>query len=305
MLPVWAKHIIRISIGLVFIASALLKFLSIDTFEIYVFQQQILPFPLAAIFSRLLIATEVCIGLLLIIQFAYSRLWKITVGLLILFSLFLLWKIFQGNASENCHCFGELLPVNSTVSLIKNAVLLLLLWSIRKPPPFHLKQEKNIALFLSVFTFTLIFILSPPDFMLDWSKIPVNDPKKVSERIAEDSTLVQYKATDGKKLICLYSVTCMYCQHAAGKISGIVQRHDLQDDVLYVFTGDENDLDTFLEKSGSELFTYTFIPHSHFFSIAGPSVPAIYLVDNGIVQKQYNYRNINEAEIVRFLRGNG
>ena len=38
-----------------------------------------------------------------------------------------------------------------------------------------------------------------------------------------------------------------------------------------------------------------------FFSIAGPSVPSIYLLENGKVVKQYNYRSINEKEIQDFF----
>jgi len=38
-----------------------------------------------------------------------------------------------------------------------------------------------------------------------------------------------------------------------------------------------------------------------FFQIAGPSVPSIYLSDNGKLKQQFNYRNINEQTIATFF----
>jgi uncharacterized membrane protein YphA (DoxX/SURF4 family) len=54
---------IRILIGITFIVSAILKIMSIDAFEIYVFSLKWFDFGLTSIIARVLIAIEFVIGL--------------------------------------------------------------------------------------------------------------------------------------------------------------------------------------------------------------------------------------------------
>ena len=103
-------------------------------------------------------------------------------------------------------------------------------------------------------------------------------------------------------MICMFSVTCQFCERAATKVSVMANKYNLNDNIIYVFTGDENKLDAFWKESNSQQFNYVFLPHKSFFRIAGPTVPSIYLSDSGKIIKQYNYRSLNEKEIKLFFQ---
>jgi len=292
--------LIRILIGTVFIVSAVFKIISIDTFELYIFSLQWFTFNIAAVLARLIISVELLLGILLITNIRYRVIWKITVILLGAFSLFLFYQVIRGE-EENCHCFGEMLRLSPLESLLKNILLIGMLFLIKKEHPFHLKYQSNIFLFAIVFSFTLPPVISRPDFLINWEKPGGYTLETISARIQDNRDLDTLKVGENKKLLCMFSVTCEYCIHAANKISLISNKYDLSNNTIYIFTGDENLLNTFWEESNSEKFKYGFLPMKQFFSIAGPSVPSIYLLENGKVVKQYNYRSIDEKEIKDFF----
>ncbi len=293
-------HFIRILIGTVFILSAIFKLVSIDTFELYIFSLQWFNFNTAAIIARLIISVELLLGILLITNIRYAIIWRITVILLTIFSLFLLYQVIRGE-KENCHCFGEMLRLSPLESLVKNIILIGLLFLIKKENPFQLKFQSNILLFSIVFCFALPPVLSRPDFLINWEQPGGYTLETISARIADSPVSDTLNVGENKKMVCMFSVTCKYCIHAANKISLISQKYNLSENTIYIFTGDENLLNNFWEESNSEKYRYDFLPMKQFFSIAGPSVPSIYLLENGKVVHQYNYRSINEKEIKDFF----
>ncbi len=293
------SHIIRIIVGLVFILSAVFKLLSIDVFELYVFSFQIFDFDLSSVLSRLMIGIEMTIGILLITNIHFKKTWRISILLLILFSAFLIFQIIRGN-NENCHCFGDLLKLSPLESLIKNSVLLGLLLLIKNEVVFQFKYFSYIFLFATTFSITLPFVLSPPDFLVDYSREGM-DLKKVVPLINGNESLKSLHCQEGKKMICMFSVTCPFCELAAKKISVMAEKYGLENNIIYVFTGDKNNLNEFWIKSDSQKFNYVFLPTKNFFTIAGPTVPRIYLSDNGEIIMQYNYRSLNEKEIKDFF----
>lgn len=122
-------------LGCFFILSALGKFVSIEEFNVYVYSFGWFPWPLAVMVGWFAITAELILGLLLLLnrhrRFTYLAAILVTLG----FSLFLLVAHFLGR-TDSCHCMGELLSMNPLRSLLKNAVLVLLLllsWKYGKP----------------------------------------------------------------------------------------------------------------------------------------------------------------------------
>ncbi len=293
-------HAIRILAGLVFILSALFKFLSVDLFELYIFGQHIFNFNFSAVLARLIICTEFFIGVMLLTGLYFKIIYRITILLLIVFSVFLIFQIIQGNTSENCHCFGELIKLTPLESFVKNIVLILLLFCIRKYKQVDVRYGKNILLLLFILSFVIPVVISAPDFIFQFNR-EKPDFEKTSATIAANSELVDAGITSGKKMVCFFSLSCHYCEMASAKISIIAENHDLEDQTLYVFAGNQNELAGFTQNGGSAGFHSLFLDMRTFFSIAGPIVPSIFLLDNGKVYRQYNYRDIDENEISGFL----
>ena len=119
----YVSHTIRILIGCVFIASAILKYLSIDTFDLYIYEHQLFNYAITAILTRLLIAAEFALGIMLIgnilIKFTYFTTFLFLAGFTVY--LFLQPLLFDVDLS-NCHCFGDKIILNHTQSIIKNIV---------------------------------------------------------------------------------------------------------------------------------------------------------------------------------------
>lgn len=118
----WAS-VVKLLVGVAFIISALSKMVTIDSFEMYVYSFGIFPLVPCFYFSRMLIAAELLLGVGLM-SHRYHRLSTITSLLfLVVFIGFLVYAQLIGR-TDNCHCFGDLLPFNPVQSILKNAVLI-------------------------------------------------------------------------------------------------------------------------------------------------------------------------------------
>ncbi|MBC8045887.1 MAG: DoxX family protein [Fimbriimonadaceae bacterium] len=295
------KKIIQFLIGVVFITSAVLKMISIDSFEVYVYSLGFFGINTAYVFARLIISVEFLTGIFLILNIYFKSVWKICVTLLTVFSLFLIYQVFQ-NKEENCFCFGELIALNPTESLFKNVILLILLIFIRKNKATETTFKKFVAVFISIISFSLPFILSPPFFLTlkQSAQYREYDEEAVNTAIRNESyDFIQIDS--GKKIVCFFSLQCKYCQLTASKISVLAERYHLEDNVYYVFYGDEKYLESFWNGSHSKQFAYKIIPVQNFFRVSGPHLPAVYLFNNGKVIKKFSNDSFDETEISNFF----
>lgn len=123
--------VLKILLGAVFIFSAVSKYVTIDSFEIYVYSFGLFPLVMCFYLSRLLIAAELLLGIALI-SHRNHRFTSITSLLFLLFFVgFLVYAHLIGR-TDNCHCFGDLLPFNPVQSILKNAVMIVVLLFIYK-----------------------------------------------------------------------------------------------------------------------------------------------------------------------------
>src|SRR6056297_567164 len=155
------QRILRILTGLIFIFSGITKLISLDHFELYIYSFKIFSLNISFIISRLIISIEFILGLLLIIGLYRKKVWWLTMGLLVAFSIFLLVLLLLGY-SGNCNCFGEVLKMEPLESLIKNIILLIPLLFLLNQKPYKLRWEKWILAGVILGGLSSPFILSPP-----------------------------------------------------------------------------------------------------------------------------------------------
>ncbi len=296
-------HILRVILGLVFIASAISKFLSIDEFEIYVFSHNILSFNLSALAARLLIGFEFFIGIMLIANFYFRQVWLLSVLMLSGFTIYLAIIGLTG-FSENCHCFGEILKMNPIESIVKNGILLVGFIAIRKCTPFTFKYKLSTTLIVGLICLSLPTIVSPPDFFNpeQYSKMGVVN-KNGLDSLVIDNNKFPIKCDSGRKTLSFYSPKCRFCKLSERKISSIVKRNGLDStNFVNIFWGDSTTtLDKFYTTS-SIRFQHAFLDTKDFFAITGGVMPIILLIENKKIIKRYNYRTIDEFEIVKFFK---
>lgn len=121
-----SQNFVRILLGLMFIVSAVMKLVSLDSLVIYMFSFHILPFALTELAARFLIAFELALGVMLISKIKYKWVWWTAMAMMIFFTLFLVYTAIFRN-DDNCHCFGDLIKVKPVTSIFKNLGIMALM----------------------------------------------------------------------------------------------------------------------------------------------------------------------------------
>jgi len=184
------RTVVRILLGAMFILSAVLKLITIDTFETYVYSFHILSFTLAEVAARCLIALEFVTGCFLLLKAQYRWAWWVATLMTAGFTLFLVYVVMFRN-DANCHCFGDLIPIEPLHSIYKNiGILAALVFAYRQPVQrisYPFRQDgvtgewvyftekdysKKFKLWLLGISggvaFVVLFILFPPNAVYSW-----------------------------------------------------------------------------------------------------------------------------------------
>lgn len=126
--------VLKILAGIVFLISAVSKYITIDAFEMYVYSFGLLPLKLSFYVARLVLVCELILGAALISHRHHRFTLLMTLLFLLCFVVFLTYAHLVGR-TDNCHCFGDLIPFTPIQSLMKNAVLILVLLFVYKFAP--------------------------------------------------------------------------------------------------------------------------------------------------------------------------
>ena len=267
---VQSSKFINIVIGSVFIIAAILKLISIDEFEIYIYSFDIFGFLLTTFVSRFIIIGEFILGLFLILKINYKLICRLTFISLILFTLFLIYvAIFRQDA--NCHCFGELVELSPLESIIKNLVMIVLLMLGQRTTSSKLKAQSSKLLVLS--SMFLVFIISPPDsiykmiYSTEKEISTVDLYKSFDEVVKIDFTeeglvfdsISSFKEKENQ-LIVVVSSGCKYCRLGLKKLSLIMKNEDLATDNVDIFIwGSPEGIEDFRNETMTEDYSYWHI----------------------------------------------
>lgn len=296
-----SKHIPTIAVGVLFIISAVLKLLGMAAFEMYLYEFGVVSFEVAAVLSRLIIAMELAVGVALLANIKWAD--YVAGAMLLFFSIFLIVQVQMGN-TENCHCMGEVFDLPPGKSLSKNLMMLMLLfWGYRMAD--YLKQSKKswtiTVSVISLVSVVSVFAINRPDFMR-----LVKEREYSQEKLTE---LLQDKfpsALKGDKVVCVLSTHCGMCKMAARKMEGIFTRYKWKDDeILTVFSHTyetskpiEERIDSFFVETKTKRRNVITMDQDSLHEVA-PRVPTIFLLNDGVVQKTYGYRNIYSGDFER------
>lgn len=122
---------LKMLLGMVFIVSAVSKFVTLDAFEIYVYSFGLFGLGLSFYVARLVIGLELVVGAALMSNRHHRFSTVSAISFLLAFVVFLVYAQLIGR-TDSCHCFGDLMPFNPVQSILKNAVLVLLLLLVYK-----------------------------------------------------------------------------------------------------------------------------------------------------------------------------
>lgn len=295
------KVLARILLGLVFAISSVAKLSSLESFELYIFSFGYAGFDLCSIAARLIIIAEFLLGIFLAFNIL-PRLTRWLTGLSLAgFSIFLLWRAFIGDV-ESCHCMGNMVDMNPMQSLIKNIILALLLAYVWKDHGRILKHQIPVACITSAAIIIVVFLAFPPDFYYRGSSESHDLSEEAFRPVADSLGL-----STGKRAVCFYSGSCEHCKHCVSKMAGIISRHSLPKDsvfVLFMQTHENQDsvATSFFTENGEGLvLPYDYLHPVEFIPLTNGSMPLVVLFEDGELVKEYDYLSINEKELATFF----
>lgn len=302
----YLKPILRILIGSIFLFSSISKLLTIDEFEIYIHSFHLFNFVTITIFSRLLIAAELLIGIFLITKTFYKYTWYGALLFLFGFTLFLCYvSIFRND--DNCHCFGSLIEVNPIHSIIKNAIMILLLLPIRKLPEYSFSRKKWIISLSIVSALLVPFCLFPANTIYNKFVSPIREINQpVYDDFMLDSAMQTIDLQNGNYIMAFYVSGCKYCKMSMKKIKTIFEYSDLDVNKLpIVIIGNDSSVVKF--QNETETTNYRYYPYKNeqvrnILKIPYGNFPTFIFIENGIPIKAVDFHGLNENEIIDFIK---
>ena len=293
------KSVLKVLLGLVFIASAVLKLVEMDHFEIYVYSYHFFSFNLSCWVARAVVILELVLGLGSVSHCFHKLIWWGSIAMLAGYTLLLIYALAHGR-TDNCHCFGGFLQFDPKQSLIKNGVLILLFLLIYRMKGWKMPLRGLFMCLAVVASIIAVFVISP----LDDDTPEQNLQVEVFNEMLDDAPLDSLKLREGKQVVCFLSADCELCQMAAHKLSLMQQFYGFPADrITYLFVGDKEDVARFYEKSESAQYRDVIYPDSRLSKAIGGMFPTIVLLDNGVVAHEYGFRSMNEEEIKAFFVG--
>lgn len=320
-----AIWLIRIVIAILFLVSAYAKiyhepsaYFSITTFE----AKQLVPLGFesgfAAYISRILIALEFSLGVLIFLPFQLKRIVvPLTISVLAAFCFHLLIQIYLTGNSGNCGCFGALLPMTPLEAIIKNIFaigLLIILNKLLEKKDFN-NKEITYGLLVYLFSTVLIFIYLPikssENTSLDLKEFNLKESKVISgpDQVESEFGNLLPMADDGRLLLCFFAPGCDHCRTTIRSIDSLSRISSDFPKVEIVFMEEEVEkIPDFFNYAGNK-FSYIVLDISTFYDVLTweRDTPGVFYMWNGNIIKEFNGINekaFNAEELIKVIQEN-
>ena len=294
--------VMKVLLGLVFIASAILKIVGMDQFEIYVYSYHFFSLNTSFLVARVAIIVELVFGIGLVSNTLHKFYWWGSMLMLLGYSLLLCYALHLGR-TDNCHCFGDFLQFDPKQSLIKNGVLALLFlplyWMEERETPF-----RWLILCVAVIVSSVaVFLVSPPDNFTSAYTAEQNLQPELFDEMLDEPPLDSLNLRDGKQVVCFFTTGCEFCQMAAHKLSLMQGYYGFPAGrITYVFVGKGEGIEAFYEKSESAQYRNVLYPDAvSVIKAINGAFPTIVLIDNGEFVHEYGLRSMKEDELKSFM----
>lgn len=294
--------VLRMALGALFIVSAIAKLIGIDRFEIYIFSFNLLPLTWSMLAARLVIVAELLVGIGLMANIAKRLVDTCALLMLVCFTLFLGYAALSGR-TDSCQCMGSLVEFDPLQSIAKNAVLLLLLVVAMGARPWSWRPRWFVWLPVVLAPTVTVFVLSAPDNWLFGPSDEIYNAEQLDSAIAPDGELAPLQLAEGRHAVAFLSPGCQFCRMADEKLTHICRRNGLDSAAfVYIIPAADSTVAPLTLDTVSFIRPGHLVPPMTFALITYGQRPMLMLMENGKVTATCHYRNINEKQIVDFLK---
>lgn len=295
--------LLRYLIGVMFLVSGVSKMFPVESFALILVSQGIADWSYAPALARVIIAFELMLGL----SFFQSNYLKSVVlpaafSLLLVFSLHMLYLIvFQGE-TDNCGCFGELIPMTPLESLLKNLLFIgVVVFVYRKSVERRELNLKHLSIPLAAVI--IVLLLAPPGATNEAEQsaagesvigAPAEDLPPIL-RFSDFTDAGQVNLAEGPKMIAVFSLDCEHCRASAADLKGFSEEGILPE-FYALFFGEPEMIEEFFSEAGFR-FPYRMIEMESFFMLLRSSPPRIVLSVDGEILGDWDYDNYDANDI--------
>lgn len=320
------ETIIRLSLGAFLITTAVLKLISIDSFELYIYSFNIFSFVTTTIISRIVITVEMLLGLWLMLKIFYRETWLLCMSMMVAFTIFLIFAYFD-KGDESCHCMGEIISMKPGHSIIKNIVIIMLLVLIkvgRGDKVTRRGQWLGAGTTLAI-SFIIPFVIVPNDmiynklfskeerlnreaFYESVSDSTYNIFLNVLPEMKDDSIIFveeerHMNIGEGRYMINYAIAGCKYCKMGAERLSIMFEKHEIDKGKLrFVISGGPISISMFMKMAGTKEYGHWKIAPHKMMELTYGEFPQYVFVENGDIVYTGDFRHLDETEIIEFLK---
>jgi hypothetical protein len=211
----------------------------------------------------------------------------------------------EGN-NGNCGCFGTAIVMTPLQALIKNAIMLAISLVILKfyEGLDYGKIGKYVFGTLIITAFALPHILNYVDFNYSEAYLTKREDsfKLELDSVYKNATIRTPPKTlsTGKHIIAFMSMSCPHCRIAAKKLR-LIKEQNPSISIYLVLNGNKVKIKPFFEDTKAQNIDYCILNGRSFVYLAGLDMPAIFLVNNSVVENWINYMELDQIEIENWL----
>lgn len=224
--------ILRWALSLVFLAAGIIKLFNINNFIEIIYQLVIIPDSIAPTFAYIIVAAEIIVGTALIFKWFYYITLRISLSLIIVFTVIVTIKLFEG-ADVSCGCFGDFGDNKiDFITFLRNIGLLLInfLLLVNFEYDKH-KNETYFVVFRKIGTQLLIILLffflafqnltfliqnvelkNRVETLTKKQQITLGDTVQNINLITASGNIIEYEFNNNNTLIFVMKAGCKPCE---------------------------------------------------------------------------------------------
>ncbi len=275
---------------------------ALDAFE-WTFMDMGFSNPIAAsVIAHLFIGLEFLTGLFLLFHIYLKQVtYPLTITLLSILSIYLVVLIIQQGNTGSCGCFGNWVYMKPLAAIWKNLLMIAACIALRYIYPIKPYQGQEwVAAIVGMIGLVAPFVASPLD--------TDHQPQKVSEPINMQLLYQPGKPQpyidlrQGKHIVAFMSLTCPHCKKAA-YLMQIIKKHHPDIPIFLILSGHPDNEKTFFDETHAIGLPHMLFRDSKSFTeLAGPGVPAIFWINNSIVERKSNYYQLDPQVMEDWLK---